>query len=67
MFRMKGNLISQNRRLDLSELRVSQVAFGMEWAAVVTVNCALRVVKQTFGWQPTQIFPNRDLGFSQIP
>jgi len=30
LFRMKSNLISQNRRLDLPELRVSQVAFGLE-------------------------------------
>ena len=29
LFRMKSNLISQNRRLDLSEPCVSQVAFGV--------------------------------------
>ena len=30
LFRMKSNLISQNRRLALSELCVNQVAFGVE-------------------------------------
>ena len=30
LFRMKGDLISQNRRLTLAHFSLNQVAFGME-------------------------------------
>src|SRR5271166_4729692 len=34
--------------------------------AVVMVNCVRCVIKQTFGWHCTQIFPDGYLGFSNF-
>jgi hypothetical protein len=47
LFRMKSNPVSQNRRLDLSEPCVSQVAFAVGRGAMQSKNiCAVRSLTQ---------------------
>src|ERR1700740_288500 len=36
-------------------------------STVVMANCVLCLTKQTFGWQRTQIFPDRYLGLGKFP